>query len=83
MDLIPKNLNATLSDEDKNCIRELFLEEVVPKLKRLHARIGNISCAFAGSQYEKWVIQFRSRGSDFEIVGFEYDEQACAMDLEM
>jgi hypothetical protein len=83
MDLIPKNLDAALSDEDKSHIRERFLEELVPKLKRLHARMGNISCGFAGPQYEKWVIQFRSRGSDFEIVGFEYDEQACEMDLEM
>lgn len=76
-------MDAALSDEDRSHIRERFLEEVVPKLKRLHARIGNISCGFAGSQYENWVIQFRSRGSDFEIVDFEYDEHSTGIDLDL
>ncbi len=72
-----------LSDEDKDHIRGVFLEEIVPKLARLHARVGAISCEFAGTQYQKWMIHFNSRGSDFQILDFAYDEEGCAIDLDL
>jgi hypothetical protein len=55
----------------------------VSKLKKLDARLGTISCEFAGPEYAKWMIQFRSRGDDFEIVQFEYDETGAGMDLDV
>ncbi len=73
----------TLSDEDRTRIMEVFEEDVIPKLTKLHARLGTISCEFAGERYGDWVIRFRSAGSGFEIVEFEYDEDAVGMDLDV
>ncbi|MEW6667741.1 MAG: hypothetical protein AB1512_21235 [Thermodesulfobacteriota bacterium] len=72
-----------LSDEEREHLRELFESEVVPKLVRLQARTGNIGCEFAGPRYRKWQIHFRSRGDDFEIVDFEYDEETAGIDLDL
>ena len=72
-----------LTDEEKSEIQQLFSEEIVPKLRKLDARLGTISCEFAGPQYAKWMIQFRSRGDEFEIVDFEYDEMGAGMDLDL
>jgi hypothetical protein len=75
--------NFELDDEEKGYIRAAFFEEVAPKLRRLHARKGSISCEFAGIQYRKWTIQFDSKGSDFGILSFEYDEDAGSIDLDL
>jgi hypothetical protein len=72
-----------LSDEERDHIREVFYDEIVPKLKKSHARLGMLNCDFAGEQYKFWNIQFKSVGSDFDIVEFEYDEEGCGIDLEM
>lgn len=72
-----------LTDEEKSDIRELFFEQMVPKLRKLDARLGTISCEFAGPQYSKWMIQFRSRGEEFEIVDFEWDEEGSGIDLDV
>jgi hypothetical protein len=74
---------SELDDEEKGHIRAAFFEEIAPKLTRVHARRGTISCEFAGSQYRRWTIQFTSRGSDFEILSFEYDEDAESIDLDL
>ena len=76
-------IKAELTDEEKLEIQEIFSEEIVPKLKKLDARLGTISCEFAGPQYANWMIQFRSRGEEFEIVDFEYDEGVAAIDLDL
>jgi hypothetical protein len=70
-----------LDDDDKIHITEIFDEDVVPRLMRMDARIGNINCKFAGEQYENWVIEFKSTRSGFEIVDFEYDEDSRSFDL--
>jgi hypothetical protein len=72
-----------LTDEEKSEIQELFFEAIVPKLRKLDARLGNISCEFAGPRYSNWMIQFRSRGEEFEIVDFEWDEQGSGIDLDL
>jgi len=72
-----------LTEEEKSEIQELFYEAIVPKLKKLDARLGTISCEFAGPRYENWMIQFRSRGEEFEIVDFEYDETGAGIDLDL
>ena len=72
-----------LTDEEKSEIQQLFSEEIVPKLKKLDARLGTISCDFAGPQYAKWMVQFRSRGDGFEIVDFEYNEMGAGIDLDL
>lgn len=72
-----------LSDDEREHIRSMFHEEVVPKLKRLQARTGILCCAFAGARFENWTIRFISIGSDFDIVDFEYDEDACSIDLDV
>ncbi len=72
-----------LTDDEKSEIQQLFSEEIVPKLKKLDARLGTISCEFAGPQYAKWMVQFRSRGDEFEIVDFEFDERGTGMDLDV
>ena len=72
-----------LSDEDRDHIREVFHEEIVPKLQKSHARLGMLNCDFAGEQYKHWNIQFKSVGSDFDIVNFEYDQEGCGLDLEL
>ena len=72
-----------LDDDDRIHITDIFFEEVVPKLRKLDARLGNVNCDFAGKEYRDWTILFRSIGSDFEIVEFEYDEDGEGMDLDM
>jgi len=72
-----------LDDEEKGHIRAAFFEEIAPKLRRLHARRGTISCRFAGIQYGKWTIRFDSKGSGFEILDFQYDENAESIDLDL
>ena len=72
-----------LTDEERVHLQELFESEVAPKLARLQARTGNIGCEFAGPRYQGWQIHFRSRGDDFEIVDFEYDEEGCGIDLDL
>lgn len=75
--------HAELSDEERNHLRELFYQEIVPKLIRLNARTGMVSCDFAGPEYRKWQIRFRSRGSDLDIVDFEYEEEGAGLDLDL
>ena len=72
-----------LSDDDKDYIREVFFEEVEQKLRNSHARLGTLNCEFAGEQYGNWNIRFKSMGSGFDIVEFEYDEEGCAIDLDL
>jgi hypothetical protein len=76
-------LDQELRDEDKDAIRDIFLKHIVPKLARLHARNGVLSCEFAGPQYKNWQIRFRSVGSDFDIVDFEYDEEGDGIELDL
>jgi len=75
------HLKNELDDDDKIHITEIFSEDVVPRLMRMDARIGNINCKFAGEQYENWVIEFKSTRSGFEIVDFEYDEDSRSFEL--
>jgi hypothetical protein len=77
------HLKLVLTDDDKDHIRGIFLQEIVPRLVKLHARLGNICCDFAGPEYRKWTVQFTSRGEDFEIVDFEYDEDGVGIDLDL
>ncbi len=70
-----------LDEEEKDHIRAIFDDKVVPKLVRLNARLGNLSCGFAGQEYEHWTVEFRSKGDVFEIVSFEYDEETVGLDL--
>ena len=79
----PEHGQPRLSDEDKGHITDLFYEQIVPKLNRLHARNGIVGCDFAGTRFTPWQIHFRSRGDDFEIVDFEYDEKGCSLDLDL
>ena len=79
----PVDPRHELDDDDRDHIRAAFHEEVVPKLTTLGARLGNLSCEFAGEEYKNWTIQFRSAGSDFEIVEFEYDEEAEGLSLDL
>jgi hypothetical protein len=72
-----------LSDDDQAHIRTRFHEEVVPKLVKLDARLGTLSCEFAGEQFKNWMIQFKSVGDDFEIVDFEYEEDGTGIDLDV
>jgi hypothetical protein len=75
------NLTHELDEEDQDHIRAVFDDKIVPKLVRLNARLGNLSCGFAGKEYEHWTVEFRSIGDNFEIVSFEYDEEAVVLDL--
>lgn len=75
-------ITTELSEEDKVAIREVFAEKVVLKLTKLHARTGILSCAFAGEKYRHWTVRFVSKVDDFEIVDFEYDEEARVVDLD-
>lgn len=77
------NIAHELADEDQEHIRGVFHDEVVPKLVKHGARLGSLSCEFAGEQFRKWTIQFRSVGDDFEIVEFEYDEDGAGIDLDL
>ena len=80
-----ENINSAheLDEEDKDHIRAVFDDEVVPKLVKHSARLGTLSCGFAGQEYEHWTIEFRSVGDDYEIVSFEYDEEADSLDLDL
>jgi len=73
----------TITEEEQDHIRTVFHEKVVPKLVKLHARLGNIACEFAGERYKNWMIEFKSVGDDFEIVDFEYDEKGAGIDLDL
>lgn len=75
------HLKNELDDDDKIHITEIFNDDVVPRLMRMDARIGNINCKFAGEKYENWVIEFKSTRSGFEIVDFEYDEDSRSFEL--
>ena len=77
------NTVRELSDDDQEHIRAVFHEEVVPKLVKLDARLGSLSCEFAGKQFRNWTIQFKSVGDDFEIVDFEYDEDGAGIELDL
>ncbi|MGD8983450.1 MAG: hypothetical protein PVI53_05470 [Desulfobacteraceae bacterium] len=77
------NTGHELSDDDQAHIRTLFHEEVTPKLIKLGARLGTLSCEFAGKQFKNWMIQFKSVGDDLEIVEFEYDEDGAGLDLDV
>jgi hypothetical protein len=72
---------ARLDGDDTMFLMERFLDEIAPKLRKRDARVGMVNCAFAGKEYRKWNIRFRSAGSDFEIVDFEYDEDAREVSL--
>ena len=72
-----------LDDEDKVYITEAFFEHMVPKLIKWDARLGNLSCEFAGEKYKNWMIRFQSKGANFDIVEFEYDEDAEGIDLDL
>ena len=75
--------STELSHEDQGHIRTIFHEEVAPKLLKLGARLGTLSCEFAGEQFKNWMIQFKSVGTDFEIVDFEYEEDGTGIDLDV
>ncbi|MFZ0449759.1 MAG: hypothetical protein WAL98_11010 [Desulfatiglandaceae bacterium] len=72
-----------LSEEDKLEIMEVFSEKIVPKLKKLNARIGALNCTFAGPRYKDWLIHFKESGSDFRITEFEYDTDSRDLDLKV
>ena len=72
-----------LDEEDKARIGDVFLEDIVPKLLKHHARLGNLSCEFAGVKYKNWMLRFKSKDSGFEIVDFEYDEEGDSIDLDL
>jgi hypothetical protein len=72
-----------LGEEEEWIIRALFHDTIVPKLQSLQARVGTISCAFAGDRYATWVLHFKSSGRGFTIVELEYDPDACAIDLDL
>jgi hypothetical protein len=78
-----KHVQPHLSDEERGYIMDLFYDQIVPKLIRLHARNGVVGCDFAGPGYTHWQIHFKSRGDGFDIVEFEYDEQGCGLDLDL
>ena len=72
-----------LDPDDKALISELFQETVVERLKKLHARSGVVTCAFAGPKYKNWLLQFRSAGSGFEVVAFRFDATAEEIGLDL
>jgi len=76
-------MTEELTEDEKFQIMTAFSEEVVPKLKKLNARIGALNCAFAGPRYSNWLIHFRETRSDFEITEFEYDENSRDLDLKV
>jgi len=72
-----------LDETNKAHIADLFFQEIVPKLRRLDARLGTLNCEFAGEKYKHWNIRFRSKGSYFDIVEFEYDQEGAGIDLDL
>lgn len=83
VDMKEKNTPHYLDDNAKLIIEEVFHDKMVPKLTGLGARLGNINCGFAGSEYDNWSITFKSSGSDFYIDGFEYDEDGTSFDFDL
>ena len=75
--------SPALDEDEKIYLSEIFQEKIIPKLVRLGARIGTINCGFAGDEYQKWNIRFRSIGSDFIISDFEFDEEGVSIDLDL
>ncbi len=71
-----------LQEDDLLHIATVFEEEVVPKLRRHHARIGTLNCGFAGPGYVDWMLRFRSAGDGFEITEIEHDECGDGLDLD-
>lgn len=76
------SMKKELDDEDRAFITEIFFDQIAEKLKGLDARIGTLSCEFAGEQYKNWNISFKSAGPDFEILDFEYDEDSRGFSLD-
>jgi hypothetical protein len=76
-------MEKELTDEDRLQILTAFSEDVVPKLKKLNARIGTLNCSFADPRFSHWLIHFRETRSDFEITEFEYDEDSRNLDLKV
>ena len=76
------DLKSELDDEDKVFITEIFFEKIITKLQRMHARIGTLNCDFAGDQYKNWNIHFKSKGTGFEIIDFEYDKDSYGFSLD-
>ena len=72
-----------LPDEEITYIRDLFFSEIEPRLMKIDARMGNISCAFAGEKYCNWIIEFRSLSNGFEIVDISYDPDADTIDIDL
>ena len=72
-----------LGDDDKEFIQAIFYETVVPKLDKLHARLGTLNCDFAGKRFRNWSICFRAKGSGYDVVSFEYDEEGTGIDLDV
>jgi hypothetical protein len=70
-----------LSLKDETLLMEVFYEKVVPKLQKLQARNGIINCRFIGEHFRHWNIVFKTMGSEFKIVDFEFDENADGMSL--
>lgn len=71
-----------LDDYDRMHITDIFFEVVVAKLRKIDARIGTLNCDFAGERYSNWNIHFKSKGSGFEIVDFEYDIDSRGFSLD-
>ncbi|RLB09905.1 MAG: hypothetical protein DRG59_01045 [Deltaproteobacteria bacterium] len=80
---LEETIKQELDEEDKIHISEIFHREIVPKLRRLDGRIGNVNCSFAGEKYKNWNIVFRSEKSGYEIVDFEYDENSSSINLDL
>ncbi len=70
-----------LTEEDKLHITEIFVEDIIPKLRFMNARIGTLNCDFAGEEYKNWNVVFKEVGSDFKILEFEYDEEGRGITL--
>ena len=70
-----------LDDGDRVHITGIFHEDIAPRLMKMGARTGSITCEFAGEQYKNWLITFKSARSGFKIVDFEYDEDARTIQL--
>jgi hypothetical protein len=72
-----------MTDEDKFRIMTVFSEEIVPKLRKLGARTGNVNCLFAGPQYRHWLVHFQSERDGYQITEFEYDPDSGTLDLDL
>lgn len=76
-------LEDEFDQDDMEVIRQIFFQDMVPKLQGHDARRGILNCEFAGKKYSHWNIQFKSVGSGYEIVDFEYDEDGEGLDLDL